>query len=222
MRSVFFITSTMAMIKGIYVWLNLVAKGRKGLRSLGLDGGVLLGIGQLSSSNLLALVVGGTLGLSPLLQASNNILVLPANLVAQTADSAVLAAGLQAKDAQSLGNNHLLLGVVGRGNTLEDLEALHGGSTAGGLVGHHATDCLVEDSRGGAEVEGSTTGGVVSGHLSQVGVVLELRAEELAGDVESLAANNDNLLAVEELLGDDTGKTAQQVTLAVDDNNRLE
>lgn len=86
---------------------------------------------------------------------SNNILVLPANLVAQTADSAVLAAGLQAKDAQSLGNNHLLLSVIGRGNTLEDLEALHGGSTAGGLVGHHATDCLVEDSRGGAEVEGS-------------------------------------------------------------------
>lgn len=45
-----------------------------------------------------------------------------------------------------------------------------------------------------------------------------LSAEELARDVEGLAADNNHLLAVEELLGDDTGKTTQQVTLAVNDN----
>lgn len=85
----------------------------------------------------------------------NDILVLPADLVAQTADGAVLAAGLKSEDTEGLGNDHLLLGVVGRGNTLEDLEALESGGTAGGLVGDHATDGLVEDSRGGTEMEGT-------------------------------------------------------------------
>lgn len=85
----------------------------------------------------------------------DNILVLPADLVAETADSAVLAAGLEAEDAESLGNDHLLLLVVRGRNALEDLEALKGGGTAGGLVGDHATNGLVEDARGGAEVEGT-------------------------------------------------------------------
>lgn len=45
-----------------------------------------------------------------------------------------------------------------------------------------------------------------------------LRAEELAGDVELLAADNNNLLAVQELLGDRGGQAAEKVALAVDDN----
>lgn len=73
----------------------------------------------------------------------------------QAANGAELAAGLQAQDAQGLGNDHLLLLVVRGGDTLEDLEALQGGGTAGGLVGDHATDGLVEDAAGGAEVEGT-------------------------------------------------------------------
>lgn len=85
----------------------------------------------------------------------NNILVLPADLVAQTANGAVLAAGLQTQNTQSLGDDHLLLVVVGRGDTLEDLEALESSGTAGGLVGNHAADSLVEDARGGTEVEGT-------------------------------------------------------------------
>jgi hypothetical protein len=47
-------------------------------------------------------------------------------------------------------------------------------------------------------------------------VVRTLRAEELAGDVEGLAADDDDLLAVEELLGDDAGQAAKQVALAID------
>jgi len=46
-----------------------------------------------------------------------------------------------------------------------------------------------------------------------------LCAEELAGDVQGLAAHNDDLLAVEQLLGDGAGEATEQVPLAVDDLN---
>lgn len=45
-----------------------------------------------------------------------------------------------------------------------------------------------------------------------------LGAEELARDVELLAADNNNLLAVQELLGDSGGQATEKVALAVDDN----
>lgn len=75
--------------------------------------------------------------------------------MAETADGAVLAARLESEDSESLGNDHLLLLVVGRGNTLEDLEALESGGTTSSLVGHHATDGLVEDSGRSTEMEGT-------------------------------------------------------------------
>lgn len=134
---------------------HLVAKSSKLLGGLTLASGSLLGVGDLAGGDALTLVVSGTLGLSSLLQASDDVLVLPADLVAETADGAVLAAGLQAEDTESLGNDHLLLLVVGGRNTLKDLEALESGGTAGSLVGDHATDGLVEDAGGSAEVEGT-------------------------------------------------------------------
>lgn len=45
-----------------------------------------------------------------------------------------------------------------------------------------------------------------------------LRTEELSGDVECLAAHHDDLLAAQQLLGNNAGKTAQKVTLAVNDD----
>lgn len=201
---------------------HLVAESSKLLGSLALAGGSLLGVGDLAGSNTLALIVGSALGLSSLLQAGDDVLVFPANLVAETADGAVLAAGLQTENAEGLGNDHLLLLVVGGRDTLKDLEALQGGGTAGCLVRDHATDGLVEDAGGSAEVERATAGRVETGHLAEVGVVLELRAEELARDVEGLAADNDNLLAVEELLSDNGGETTEEVALAIDDDNWLE
>ena len=86
---------------------------------------------------------------------------------------------------------------------------------------NHTSDGLVQDSGWGSEVEW-TLGLVVSGGLSQVVVVLELVSEELTGDVEGLASDNDNLLAVEDLLGNNGSQTAQQVALSVNDNNRFE
>ena len=49
-------------------------------------------------------------------------------------------------------------------------------------------------------------------------MVRTLRAEELARDVEILAADDHNLLAAEQLLGDNAGQTAKQVALAIDDD----
>lgn len=103
----------------------------------------------------------------------NDILVLPSDLVAQTANGAVLPSGLQSEDTQSLGNDDALLLVEGGRNTLEDLKALHGGGATGGLVGDHTADSLVEDAAGGAEVEGTTAGRVETGHLAEISVVLD-------------------------------------------------
>lgn len=45
-----------------------------------------------------------------------------------------------------------------------------------------------------------------------------LSAEEFAGDVEGLGADDDDLLAVEELLGNDRGQATEEVALAVNDD----
>jgi hypothetical protein len=87
--------------------------------------------------------------------------------VAETADRAVLASGLQPEDTESPGDNDALLLVVGRGNTLESLEALHRSSATGSLVRDHTTDGSPEDLRRGAEVEGTSTSGVVTGLLAE-------------------------------------------------------
>lgn len=45
-----------------------------------------------------------------------------------------------------------------------------------------------------------------------------LRAEELARDVEGLAADNNDLLAGEELLSNNGGEATEEVALAIDDD----
>ena len=52
----------------------------------------------------------------------DDILVLPAHLVAEASDGAVLASGLESQDSEGLGDDHLLHLVVGRRHTFEDLE----------------------------------------------------------------------------------------------------
>lgn len=129
---------------------------------------------ELASGGLLALVVCSTLNLSPLLESvsvrhttrrsaitpgvyvpGDNVLVLPANLVAQSADGAVLAAGPESEHTEGLGNNHALLLVIGGRNALENLQSLQRSSTARGLVGDHSADGLVEDAGGGTEMPGT-------------------------------------------------------------------
>ena len=122
---------------------------------------------------------GLSLDLPLLLEAVDNILVTPANLVRQPLqirplqpyqiwsayahshlDSAVLAARLQPEDPQGLGDNHALLAVVGRRHALKELEAFKSSRTAGSLVGDHAANGPVEDLGGCTVVEGAVDFGV--------------------------------------------------------------
>lgn len=49
-----------------------------------------------------------------------------------------------------------------------------------------------------------------------------LGPEELSRDVELLAADDNDLLAVEELLGDGAGETTEKVSLAINDDLLLQ
>lgn len=53
------------------------------------------------------------------------------------------------------------------------------------------------------------------------GVTHTLSAEEFARDVDGFASDDDNLLAVKELLGDGAGKATEEVALAVNDNLQI-
>lgn len=54
--------------------------------------------------------------------------------------------------------------------------------------------------------------------VARKGIKRTLRTEELARDVEGLAADHNDLLAVEKLLGNNAGKTTKEVALAIDDD----
>jgi hypothetical protein len=71
-----------------------------------------------------------------------------------------LSSGLESEDSEGGGNDDSLDLVLGRGDTLEELESLESGGTSGGFVGDHSSDGLVEDPRGGSEVERTSSGGV--------------------------------------------------------------
>jgi hypothetical protein len=102
----------------------------------------------------------------------NNVAVLPAELTAETADGAVLAAGLETEDTESLGDDHALLVVVGRGDTLEGLQAVHGSVTTLGLVRNHATDGAPEHLGRRTVVPWTTARRVETGLLAEEGLVL--------------------------------------------------
>lgn len=102
----------------------------------------------------------------------DNIAVLPAELTAETADGAVLAAGLEAEDTEGLGDDHALLVVVGRRDTLEGLQAVHGSGTTLSLVRDHATDGAPEHLGRRTVVPWTTARGVETGLLAEEGLVL--------------------------------------------------
>lgn len=75
------------------------------------------------------------LDLSLLLKGVNDILVSPSDLVGQSLEGAVLSSGLESENSEGLGDDHLLLPVVGRGHALVQLESLERSLSSGRLVG---------------------------------------------------------------------------------------
>lgn len=152
---------------------------------------------------------------------------------------AVFASRLEAQYPEGLRDDHALLAVVRGRNALEKLEAFQSCRAASSLVGDHAADGPVEDLGGCTMVEGAGLFGVDDVALVQEVVVPQLQrvwlnamflvridtnpnmhlvAEETARNVNLLAPDDDNLLAVEDLLRDNRSKAAQKMALAVNDN----
>jgi hypothetical protein len=132
----------------------------------------------------------------------NNVAVLPAELTAETADGAVLAAGLEAKDTESLGDDHALLVVVGRGDTLEGLEAVHGGVTTLGLVRDHATDGAPEHLGRRTVVPWTTARRVETGLFAEESLVLHyVRSRVSIRAAGSISSSVGSLVRIRRVLG---------------------
>jgi hypothetical protein len=129
----------------------------------------------------------------------DGVVVVPADLLGELAEEAVLVAGLEAKNLEGVGDDHALGAVVGRGDAVEGLEVGEGGLAAGGLVGDHAADGAPEDAGGGAEVDGAM-GGLGVHPLAEEPEVLHLLPDEPAGDAHLLAPHHHHPLPVQELL----------------------
>ena len=65
--------------------------------------------------------------------------------MSESSQRAVSPAGLQPEDLEGRGDDHLLLLVIRRGDSLECLQALQGVLSSLGLVRSHATDSSPED-----------------------------------------------------------------------------
>jgi len=130
--------------------IHLVPKLRQFFKG---RGGVCEGLLAKLDGSQLALMEGLGLDLPLLLQTIHHILVTPANLMRQTLHCAVLPARLQSQYSKRLRNDHSLLSVIRRGNTLKEFEAFKGCRAASSLVGDHAADGPVENLRRSAVME---------------------------------------------------------------------
>ena len=65
--------------------------------------------------------------------------------MSESSQRAVSPASLQSEDLEGRGDDHLLLPVIGRGDSLECLQTLESILSPLGLVGAHATDSPPED-----------------------------------------------------------------------------
>ena len=105
-------------------------------------------------------------------------------LMAESSQRAKLPATLESEDLQSRWNDHLLLLVIGRRNSLECLETLQSILPSLGLVRNHPSDSSPEDLGGSPEVEGTTAGLHVATLLQEV-EILQLVAVEVSCDDKS-------------------------------------
>ena len=133
-------------------------------------------------------------------EASDEVLLGPADLAGELSKVAELSVGLQSENLEGVGDNDTLLLVVGEGDSLEDLQSTESSGALGGLVGEHASDGSPENARWSSEVDMSLSGVGVSCLVEEL-VELQLVSEERAGLEKSFGSDNDDSLTVEELLG---------------------
>lgn len=201
---------------------SVVTIGRKKLvlsSELAVDG--LDGLSADLSEGLGALVVSGSASTALVLELVDDVGVLPANFGGETSQDGVGTVGAESESAQSMRNDDTSLSIKRRGSSLENLQTRQGSSSLGSLVGQHTADNTPEDLGRSTEMEGTVTGVGVS-TLAQEGEVLELVAVQGAGDVDTLAADSNDLLSRQKLLGDGGGQTTQQMTTAVNNHLLLE
>jgi len=212
----------------ILTHINII-EVRKNLKHLRVDGtsgdqDVLVQLGgdalesgefSLLGSDLL-LVEGSRLNLTGGLESLDETLVVPAKRGRDITELAELAVGLQADVLQGSGDDDALLQVVRIRDTLESGQVVHGLGALGGLVRDHTADGAGDHLRRGTLMEGTFLG-VGGGPLVLEGLPLELVAVQGTRDVDVLAANQSDLLAIDELLGNNGGQATEQVALAIND-----
>ena len=125
-----------------------------------------------------------------------------------------LPAWLEPENFEGGGDNHPLLFVIRRRDTLESLEPFHGFLSSLGFVGNHSSDCPPEHLRGGTEVEGATCRLDIAPQSQEL-QHFQLVPIEVARKVDALAPHNDDLITVENVLGHDGGQTAHQMAAAI-------
>jgi len=161
------------------------------------------------------LVEGGRLQLAPLLQRSYDCLRVPADLVRQTTELAVLAARLQTQHSQGRWNDQALLFVVRRGDPFVHFEALQGFLTPVDLMGKHTSNSSPEDHARGTVVERSACWISVHALLQEI-KILQLVSVEVSRDVNAFTSQDDNPLTIEEGLGNDGTEAPQQMGPCID------
>ena len=189
------------------------------LGELGVEGSDALVLGSRGfGSELLLLggIEGSGLDLSLLLEGLDDVTLGPAGERSELAQRAVVSAGLEAESAESVWDHHSLLLVVGEGNAFEDLQLSESGGTLGELVREHAAKALPEDARWGLPMLGAAAWVRVNALLHNV-LSNDLVSLERAGLEDLFAADHGDTLSTEQLLSDNTGETALEVTSSIND-----
>ena len=176
----------------LFYYLDTSNLGQHG--SLVLEAGVALSQSSLSLSSHL----GGLLDILEVLSSSlsslsgqslNELLALPTSLRSQIAEDAELSLWLQAESLGGLRDSHLLLLVIRSWDTVEDLQALEGGLTSGGLVWEHTTNSSPEHHRRSSVVKRASSW-VGSGGLVLELLVLQGVSEKGTRNVDTLTSHN--------------------------------
>ena len=180
------------MLLCLFYYLDTSNLGQHG--SLVLEAGVVLSQSSLSLSSQL----GGLLDILEVLGSSlsslsgqflNEFLALPTSLRSQITENAELSLWLQAESLSGLRDSHLLLLVIRSWDTVEDLQALKGSLTSGGLVWEQTTNSSPEHHRRSSVVKRASSW-VGSGGLVLELLVLQGVSEKGTRNVDTLTSHN--------------------------------